>query len=142
MFGDIGRNCLLGKRKKIAKFLMRTFTYRSPLWFSSYVARWMCISTRQQQQQPVQQLARPLESHGSSLSATPSKVSIHCSKCIAEFRSMARNVDGMKMHREENSGDNLFRTICRNCSKVVKNWKNLPGSELMSYRTITNITNY
>jgi hypothetical protein len=26
---DIGRNSLLGKRKKIAKFLMRTFTYRS-----------------------------------------------------------------------------------------------------------------
>jgi hypothetical protein len=26
---NIGRNSLLGKRKKIAKFLMRTFTYRS-----------------------------------------------------------------------------------------------------------------
>ncbi len=26
---DIGRNFLLGYRKKIAKFLMRTFTYRS-----------------------------------------------------------------------------------------------------------------
>jgi hypothetical protein len=26
---DIGRNCLLGHRKKIAKFLMRTFTCRS-----------------------------------------------------------------------------------------------------------------
>jgi hypothetical protein len=26
---DIGRNCLLGNRKKIAKFLMRTFTYHS-----------------------------------------------------------------------------------------------------------------
>ncbi len=26
---DIGRNCLLGNREKIAKFLMRTFTYRS-----------------------------------------------------------------------------------------------------------------
>jgi hypothetical protein len=24
---DIGRNCLLGNRKKIAKFLMRTFTF-------------------------------------------------------------------------------------------------------------------
>ena len=47
-----------------------------PLWFSSHVARWMCISNRQQQQ-PTQQLARPLESHGSSLSATPSKVSIY-----------------------------------------------------------------
>ncbi len=28
-FEDIGRNSLLGKRKKIAKFLMRTLTYRS-----------------------------------------------------------------------------------------------------------------
>jgi hypothetical protein len=26
---DMGRNSLLGNRKKIAKFLMRTFTYRS-----------------------------------------------------------------------------------------------------------------
>jgi hypothetical protein len=26
---DIGRNCLLGNRKKIAKFFMRTFTCRS-----------------------------------------------------------------------------------------------------------------
>ncbi len=26
IFSDIGRNCLLGNRKKIAKFLMRTFT--------------------------------------------------------------------------------------------------------------------
>jgi hypothetical protein len=26
---DIGRNCLQGNRKKIAKFLMRTFTCRS-----------------------------------------------------------------------------------------------------------------
>jgi hypothetical protein len=26
---DIGRNCSLGYRKKIAKFLMRTFTCRS-----------------------------------------------------------------------------------------------------------------
>jgi hypothetical protein len=29
ILNDIGRNSLLGKRKKIAKFLMRTFTYRS-----------------------------------------------------------------------------------------------------------------
>jgi hypothetical protein len=29
IFSDIGRNCLLGSRKKIAKFLMRTFTCRS-----------------------------------------------------------------------------------------------------------------
>jgi hypothetical protein len=28
-WNDIGRNCLLGHRKKIAKFLMRTFTCRS-----------------------------------------------------------------------------------------------------------------
>ena len=30
---DIGRNCLLGNRKKIAKFLMRTFTCRSTFLF-------------------------------------------------------------------------------------------------------------
>jgi hypothetical protein len=29
ILNDLGRNSLLGKRKKIAKFLMRTFTYRS-----------------------------------------------------------------------------------------------------------------
>ena len=29
ILNDIGRNSLLGKRKKIAKFLMRTLTYRS-----------------------------------------------------------------------------------------------------------------
>jgi hypothetical protein len=29
IWNDIGRNCLLGHRKKIAKFLMRTFTCRS-----------------------------------------------------------------------------------------------------------------
>jgi hypothetical protein len=29
LFSDIGRDCLLGNRKKIAKFLMRTFTCRS-----------------------------------------------------------------------------------------------------------------
>ncbi len=29
ILNDIGRNSLLGKRKKIAKFVMRTFTYRS-----------------------------------------------------------------------------------------------------------------
>jgi hypothetical protein len=34
MISAFGRNCLLGHRKKIAKFLMRTFTCRSnlPLW--------------------------------------------------------------------------------------------------------------
>ncbi len=38
IFSDIGWNCLLGNRKKIAKFLMRTFTcwstffYGSPAW--------------------------------------------------------------------------------------------------------------
>jgi hypothetical protein len=31
---DIGRNCLLGNRKKIAKFLMRTFTYRSTFLYA------------------------------------------------------------------------------------------------------------
>ncbi len=32
---DIGRNCLLGNKKKIAKFLMRTFTYRSTFLYGS-----------------------------------------------------------------------------------------------------------
>ncbi len=37
ILNDIGRNCLLGKRKKIAKFLMRTLTYRSTfLYVSGY----------------------------------------------------------------------------------------------------------
>jgi hypothetical protein len=31
---DIGRNCLLGNRKKIAKFLMRTFTCRSTFLYT------------------------------------------------------------------------------------------------------------
>jgi hypothetical protein len=31
---NITRNCLLGKRKKIAKFLMRTFTYRSTFLYA------------------------------------------------------------------------------------------------------------
>jgi hypothetical protein len=34
-FSDIGRNYLLGNRKKIAKFLMRTFTCRSTLLYGS-----------------------------------------------------------------------------------------------------------
>ncbi len=33
IFNDIGRNCLLGIRKKIAKFLMRTFTGRSTSFY-------------------------------------------------------------------------------------------------------------
>jgi hypothetical protein len=32
---DVGRNCLLGNRKKIAKFLMRTFTCRSTFLYGS-----------------------------------------------------------------------------------------------------------
>jgi hypothetical protein len=32
---DTGRNCLLGNRKKIAKFLMRTFTCRSTFIYDS-----------------------------------------------------------------------------------------------------------
>jgi hypothetical protein len=32
---DIGRNCLLGNRKKIAKFLMRTFTCRSTFLYGT-----------------------------------------------------------------------------------------------------------
>jgi hypothetical protein len=31
---DIGRNCLLGNRKKIAKFLMKTFTCRSTFLYA------------------------------------------------------------------------------------------------------------
>jgi hypothetical protein len=31
---DIGRNCLQGNRKKIAKFLMRTFTCRSTFLYA------------------------------------------------------------------------------------------------------------
>jgi hypothetical protein len=31
----IGRNCLLGHRKKIAKFLMRTFTCRSTFLYGA-----------------------------------------------------------------------------------------------------------
>jgi hypothetical protein len=33
-FSDIGRNCLLRNRKKIAKFLMRTFTCRSTFLYA------------------------------------------------------------------------------------------------------------
>ncbi len=36
-FSDIGRNCLLGHRKKIAKFLMRSFTYRSTFLYVQYI---------------------------------------------------------------------------------------------------------
>jgi hypothetical protein len=34
---DIGRNCLLGTSKKIAKFLKRTFTYRSTFLYGSFL---------------------------------------------------------------------------------------------------------
>jgi hypothetical protein len=34
IFCDIGRNCLLGNRKKIGKFLMRTFTYHSTFLYA------------------------------------------------------------------------------------------------------------
>jgi hypothetical protein len=34
---DIGRNCLLGNRKKIAKFLMRTFTCCSTFLYGSCI---------------------------------------------------------------------------------------------------------
>jgi hypothetical protein len=36
---DIGRNCLLGYRKKIAKFLMRTFTCRSTFLYGNFHTR-------------------------------------------------------------------------------------------------------
>jgi hypothetical protein len=35
---DIGRNCLLGYRKKIAKFLMMTFTCRSTFLYALHRA--------------------------------------------------------------------------------------------------------
>jgi hypothetical protein len=35
ILNDIGRNSLLGNRKKIAKFLMRTFTCRSTFLYDS-----------------------------------------------------------------------------------------------------------
>jgi hypothetical protein len=34
IWNDIDKNCLLGQRKKIAKFLMRTFTYRSTFLYA------------------------------------------------------------------------------------------------------------
>jgi hypothetical protein len=45
---DIGRISLLGKRKKIAKFLMRTFTYRSTFLYDTeimYERLWLENST-------------------------------------------------------------------------------------------------
>jgi hypothetical protein len=38
---DIGRNSLLGIRKKIAKFLMRTFTYRSTFLYGKGGEGWV-----------------------------------------------------------------------------------------------------
>ncbi len=35
LLNDIGRNSLLGNGKKIAKFLMRTFTYRSTFLYAA-----------------------------------------------------------------------------------------------------------
>ncbi len=44
ILNDIGRNSLLGNRKKIAKFLMRTFTCRSTFLYAPYrqvrVSKW------------------------------------------------------------------------------------------------------
>ncbi len=40
---DIGRNCLLGNRKKIAKFLMRTFTCRSTFLYGK--GTWLALNT-------------------------------------------------------------------------------------------------
>jgi hypothetical protein len=34
---DLGRNSLLGERKKIAKFLKRTFTYRSTFLYGRII---------------------------------------------------------------------------------------------------------
>jgi hypothetical protein len=41
---DIGRNCLLGNRKKIAKYLMRTFTCCSTFLYGIEHLRMMCLS--------------------------------------------------------------------------------------------------
>ncbi len=44
ILNNIGRNSLLGKRKKIAKFLMRTLTYRSTFLYgrkSMYISQWL-----------------------------------------------------------------------------------------------------
>ncbi len=37
IFIDIGRNCLLGNRKKVAKFLMRTLTCRSTFLYGPVI---------------------------------------------------------------------------------------------------------
>jgi hypothetical protein len=39
---DIDRNFLQGNRKKIAKFLMRTFTFRSTFLYGLYINRLRC----------------------------------------------------------------------------------------------------
>jgi hypothetical protein len=43
---NIGRNCLLGLRKKIAKFLMRTFTCRSTFLYggNTYILMWLTLN--------------------------------------------------------------------------------------------------
>jgi hypothetical protein len=43
IFSNIGRNCLLGNRKKIAKFLMRTFTCHSTFLYASRVLYYVSI---------------------------------------------------------------------------------------------------
>ncbi len=43
-----GRNSLLGKRKKIAKFLMRTFTYRSTFLYGSNTGSKSAFSSRRE----------------------------------------------------------------------------------------------
>jgi hypothetical protein len=42
---DIGRNSLPGNRKKIAKFLMRTFTYRSTFLYDTCTMQSVFLST-------------------------------------------------------------------------------------------------
>ncbi len=41
ILNDLGRNSLPGKRKKIAKFLMRTFTYRSTFLYGFYLGLYL-----------------------------------------------------------------------------------------------------
>jgi hypothetical protein len=47
IFSDIDRNCLLGNRKKIAKFLMKTFTCHSAFLYASTVLYYCSTLQRQ-----------------------------------------------------------------------------------------------
>ncbi len=47
---------------------------------------------------------------------------LHCRKFKAEFRSMGRKVDGMKLHTGKNTSEILFRIINRNCPEAARNF--------------------